>query len=74
MTALIARRRYQLRPFRGRIDLFRTAENQPSPEIFEPEPLLGWSGMATEGIEVHDLPGGHGDYLREPHVNVLAQK
>lgn len=70
----VARRLYKLRPFCGRIDLFRATENQPFPEIFEPDPLLGWSGMAGEGIEVHDLPCGHVEYLCEPHVTVLAQK
>ena len=52
-------------PFRGRIDLFRTEDVAPV-EFYELDPLLGWSGMALEGIEVHELSGRHGDYLREP--------
>jgi len=68
----IARRRYRLRPFPGRIDLFRTSDGAP-PELYEPDLLLGWSGMALEGIEVHELPGRHGDYMREPQVRVFAE-
>jgi acyl-coenzyme A synthetase/AMP-(fatty) acid ligase/thioesterase domain-containing protein/acyl carrier protein len=68
-----ARRRYQLRPFSGKIDLFRI-EHQPSAELFEQDPLLGWADMAAEGIEVHDLPGYHGQHLREPNVAILARE
>lgn len=68
-----ARRRYQLRPFAGKIDLFRI-EQQPSPDLFAQDSFLGWNGMATGGIEVHDLPGFHGQHLRPPNVAVLAQK
>ena len=68
-----ARRRYQLRPFSGKIDLFRV-EHQPSADLFEQDPFLGWNGMALGGIEVHDLPGCHGQHLREPNVKILGQK
>jgi thioesterase domain-containing protein/non-ribosomal peptide synthetase component E (peptide arylation enzyme)/acyl carrier protein len=72
-ACLAARRRYKLRPFPGKIDLFRM-ECQPSAELFEPDPLLGWGGMAAGGIAVHNLPGYHSDYLGEPGVAILAQK
>ncbi|HXP34129.1 MAG TPA: non-ribosomal peptide synthetase [Chthoniobacterales bacterium] len=68
-----ARRRYQLQPFSGRIDLFRV-EHQPSAELFEQDPFLGWNGVAFGGIEIHDLPGYHGQHLREPDVKSLGQK
>jgi acyl-coenzyme A synthetase/AMP-(fatty) acid ligase/thioesterase domain-containing protein/acyl carrier protein len=68
-----ARRRYQLQPFSGRIDLFRV-EHQPSPELFEQDPFLGWNGMALGGVEIHDLPGYHGQHLREPNVKSLGRK
>jgi thioesterase domain-containing protein len=69
-----ARRRYKLMPFSGRIDLFR-AEYQPPSDVFEEDPVLGWSGMAAGGIEVHQLPGDHSMYWSEPAtVAVLARK
>ena len=67
-----ARRRYHFRPYRGRIDLFRTEDVAPV-EFYELDPLLGWSGMALEGIEVHELSGRHGDYLREPQIGIFAE-
>jgi acyl-coenzyme A synthetase/AMP-(fatty) acid ligase/thioesterase domain-containing protein/acyl carrier protein len=68
-----ARRRYQLQPFSGRIDLFRV-EHQPSAELFEQDPFLGWNGMAFGGIVLHDVPGYHGQHLREPTVKSLGPK
>ena len=67
-----ARRRYRFQPYRGRIELFRTEDVAPV-EFYELDPLLGWSGMALEGIEVHELSGLHGDYLREPQVRTFAE-
>jgi amino acid adenylation domain-containing protein len=63
-----ARRRYELRPFHGKIHLFR-AENQPPADLFEPDPLLGWSGMAAGGVKVYELP-----YLWEPNAADFATK
>jgi len=69
-----ARRRYTLIPFSGKIDLFR-AEYQPPSDVFEEDPVLGWSGMAAGGIEVHQLPGDHDMYWLEPATAaVLARK
>src|SRR5262249_13866631 len=60
-----ARRRYKLLPLTGKIDLFR-AEHQPPSDLFEQDPLLGWSGMAAGGIDVHQMPGHHYQYMVEP--------
>jgi amino acid adenylation domain-containing protein len=62
-----ARRRYELKPFSGRIDLFR-AERQPPSDLFEEDPLLGWSGMAAGEIKVHQVPGDHIMYLGVPMI------
>jgi acyl-coenzyme A synthetase/AMP-(fatty) acid ligase/thioesterase domain-containing protein/acyl carrier protein len=72
-VCLLARQRYQLKPFHGRIHLFR-AEHQPPSDLFEPDPVLGWGAMATGGIEIHELSGYHRAYLWEPGVAVLAGK
>ena len=66
-----ARRRYKFMSFSGRIDLFR-AEHQPPSDLFEEDPLLGWSGMAAGGIEVHQLPGHHCMYLVEPVTSAVV--
>jgi thioesterase domain-containing protein len=35
---------------------------------------LGWRCRAAQGVEIHDIPGGHSTFLREPHVRALAVK
>jgi amino acid adenylation domain-containing protein len=35
---------------------------------------LEWSGLATEGLEIHEVPGGHVDLLRDPHAQVIGEK
>jgi thioesterase domain-containing protein len=35
---------------------------------------LEWSGLATEGLEIHEVPGGHVDLLRDPHAQVVGEK
>ena len=66
-----ARRRYKLMPFSGRIDLFR-AEYQPPSDVFEEDPVLGWSGMAVGGIEVHQFPGDHRVYWGDPVIAAVV--
>ena len=66
-----ARRRYKLLPFTGKIDLFR-AEIQPPNDLFEEDSLLGWGGMATGGIDVHQMPGHHYMYLVEPMTSAVV--
>lgn len=67
----------------GQVVLFRATEtvivDEPSiddtPYIEKTsDPLFGWSKRASEGVEVHDVPGGHSSMLREPYVQVLAEK
>jgi amino acid adenylation domain-containing protein len=60
-----ARRHYKFVPFSGKIALF-IAEHQPSSDLFQDDPFLGWSGMAMDGIEVHQFPGDHA--MREPGI------
>ena len=46
----------------GRI-IFVQAERSP----------LAWRGLATEGLEIHTVPGHHLDLLREPHAQVVGE-
>jgi thioesterase domain-containing protein len=61
---------YAAKPFRGRLTLLRTP---PSGDISQ-DYLLGWGGLALDGVEVHDVPGDHEDMMKEPNVSVLAER
>ncbi len=68
--------------FRGRLTLFRASQRliteipnvDDTPAIERcGDPLLGWHGRATGGVEVIDVGGGHSSMLQEPHVRAVAQ-
>lgn len=54
--------------FPGRAILFRATERPPG-ICFDPK--LGWGDMASEGLEIYDVPGSHGSIVKSP---VLAKK
>jgi natural product biosynthesis luciferase-like monooxygenase protein len=62
---------YQPRPFKGRITLFRSSI---LPKGVEVAPDLGWSDLAEEGVEVHEIPAYFTTAILEPKVQTLAQE
>ena len=53
----------------GRIVVLR-ARRQPRNRIRDHH--LGWGKLAKGGVDVHFIPGDHGNVLKEPHVQGLA--
>ena len=53
----------------GRIVVFR-ARRQPHNRIRDLH--LGWSKLTRGGVDVHFIPGDHGNVFKEPHVQGLA--
>jgi amino acid adenylation domain-containing protein len=66
-----ATRNYVLRPYPGRITLFKASQELGGISL---DPTLGWSKWATRGVEVHVVPGNHASMVYKPHVEVLAEK
>jgi amino acid adenylation domain-containing protein len=62
---------YSLKPYPGRIDLFRATDIGPT---FEADRTQGWGSMAAAGLVVHDVPGDHFSIVADPSVRVLADK
>ncbi|HET7845418.1 MAG TPA: hypothetical protein VFL14_14775, partial [Xanthomonadales bacterium] len=62
-TNLRACYRYEARPYRGAITLFR-AEMQP--DYAGSDETLGWNVVAQGGVEVIGLPGRHDDFIAQP--------
>lgn len=67
MAAVVA---YEPRSFNGRIVLFR-AEDQATP--MHEDPQLGWGPWASEGVEVHEVPGSHLTMFQSPQVEQLIE-
>jgi thioesterase domain-containing protein len=72
---------YQPRVYPGRITLFRSSEVDTNSVAYQYEknhpsfndPVLGWSSLSQEPIDVYHVPGSHTKIVVEPHVRVLAQ-
>ncbi|MCC5611553.1 condensation domain-containing protein [Nostoc sp. CHAB 5834] len=77
-----AKKGYTPKVYPGRVTLFRASEPSTFNKLYLPtpkdwssrDPQHGWSGLASEGLEIHDVPGDHFSLFQEPHVQVLAQK
>ena len=70
-TNLRARQSYRPQNYPGLITLLLASERSG---VVPQDPTLGWGKLATGGIEVQPVPGNHYTILREPHVQVLAER
>jgi amino acid adenylation domain-containing protein len=59
--------RYQPHEYDGRVVLL-TAEKDQTDKV------SAWEKLATRGVEHHVVPGDHFSILREPHVEILAER
>jgi thioesterase domain-containing protein len=69
--------RYKLQTFPGKITLMRAVERgYLGMELLgtREDSVLGWGNLAGGGLEIHDVPGEHGNVLNEPHVQFVANE
>lgn len=66
-----AMRRYVARPVSCPIVLLRASEEL---SVTPRDPALGWGGLTTGSLDVLSVPGTHFTMLREPHVQILAER
>ncbi|NEO88669.1 MAG: hypothetical protein F6J87_31235 [Spirulina sp. SIO3F2] len=57
---------YEFIPYPGEIELFRSQD--------DPDPKLNWRQLAEQGLLIHDIPGDHLGMLRDPNVQMIAQR
>jgi amino acid adenylation domain-containing protein len=60
-----------LRPYPGRLNLFRAAD---IPDFSEIDATLGWSTIAKEGVKVNFVPGDHVSMFKKPFNAGLAKR
>jgi amino acid adenylation domain-containing protein len=71
-THLSALRKYQPRPYPGRITLFRARARALLSSGRERD--LGWGRIAKGGVDVRMIPGTHLTMVQEPFVQILAHE
>ena len=64
----VAVQNYKLRPYDGRLTLFRATEQDDASGPYD----LGWASIFTQGVQVYDLPGDHERIFLEPNIDALA--
>ncbi len=58
-----------------RVTLFKATDKDVTSIVeVEVEPGLGWTKLAAGGLEIHEIPGDHHGILKEPNVQLLAEK
>src|SRR5579862_2752849 len=68
---------YKIQTYPGKIALMRAVERgYLGMEVLgaREDPLLGWGNLALGELEIYDVPGEHGNMLREPHVLTVAEE
>jgi thioesterase domain-containing protein/malonyl CoA-acyl carrier protein transacylase/acyl carrier protein len=60
---------YDPKPYKGKV-LHLYARRQPFG--IHPDPMLGWDGLLTGEVRVHEVPGFRQNMLDEPNVETLA--
>ncbi len=66
---IYAEKRYQLKPYDIKVDLFR-AETKTF-YLDDPE-YLGWTPYALKGVNVHNIPGEHNTIFKAPNDKIFA--
>jgi len=72
-TQAISKYIYQVYP--GRVILLRTEDQNRDEAVgTQYDPQFGWGDLVAGALDIYYLPGSHLSLLREPHVQVLAEK
>jgi thioesterase domain-containing protein/acyl carrier protein len=61
---------YEVRPYPGRLTLFRARYGSPR---IHADPFGGWEGVARDGLDLVEVPGSHTGMLEQPHVKALGK-
>jgi acyl transferase domain-containing protein/thioesterase domain-containing protein/acyl carrier protein len=71
-TNILAMRKYQPKPYAGKIIYFKAKERRERYDPLHPE--LTWLNLPEEGIEVYVVPGNHITMNKYPNVLSMAKK
>lgn len=72
-ACFVASRAYRPESCDQDVHLFRV-EAQPPARLFERDDSLGWTRWQPGRLRIETIPGRHGEHIREPHVQVLAER
>jgi len=78
---LQAQIKYQPQAYKGQVTLFLSTNTNPLADdtfvnlrLVNVDPLFGWGELAIGGLYLFQVPGGHISLLKEPNVQVIAER
>jgi len=67
--------RYNPKIYSGSITLFKSSQFKSSKPLSQAKDnFLGWQNLTTTEIKTHVIPGDHFSILKQPHVEIMAEK
>ena len=70
-TNICAMWSYIPQTYSGRVTLFQASEQL----VEAPQnSTMGWGKLATQGVEIHAVPGNHYTMLKKPHIESLVKR
>jgi len=74
ITLLCLQEQFVPFPYQGRVAFFYGDDSSRNPLHYFNQPEAGWKKFYTGAFNVHTIPGGHGNFFREPNIQVLSEK
>lgn len=71
VARVMAFSRYDPEPYPGDVILLKANQR---PAFMTWDPMANWKNYLSGGLEVHEIPGDHGNLIKEPYVHALAEK
>lgn len=74
ITLLALQEKFVPRPYHGRVALLFGDESTSNPYRSFRHPETGWRKYYSGEVSVHVISGRHGEFFREPNIQVLARE
>lgn len=74
ITLLCIQERFIPEHYPGRIALFFGNDSSRNPSHYFNQPQSTWKKFYTGNLSVHFIPGKHGEFFKEPNIQILVEK
>jgi thioesterase domain-containing protein len=65
---------YRPEPYPGRVQLFRSREQEAWSEMYVPDYTMGWGELVEGGLDLYWVPGGHLEMFHPAAVETLTRQ
>jgi hypothetical protein len=65
---------YRPEPYPGRVQLFRSREQEAWSEMYVADYTMGWGELVEGGLDLYWVPGGHLEMFHSAAVETLTRQ